>query len=293
MWDVVVITAYLIISLLYLYHLTRPNPNEKTMKVLSSIALPVAILVHSVTAWIFGLQIARPTWHSALMAPLFVASALDSGLALLLVVIIALNKFRLFSVQKSLISTLAGLLSVFIAVDAFFVFSEVLTALFPAEERLMAYINQMLTGSLAPFFWGEVILGALIPFMILIFRKNRENMTLVVFSSVLVVIGVFFKRIWLLFSSMLLPLLDYAPGVTLGKYNLPASFRTGREVVPNIWATVGSYAPSWVEITIVLGVIAFITLLYTLGTYVLFTPKQEEHSHKQGGEGHATQSQSY
>jgi molybdopterin-containing oxidoreductase family membrane subunit len=293
MWDVVVITAYLIISLLYLYHLTRPNPNEKTMKVLSSIALPVAILVHSVTAWIFGLQIARPTWHSALMAPLFVASALDSGLALLLVVIIALNKFRLFSVQKSLISTLAGLLSVFIAVDAFFVFSEVLTALFPAEERLMAYINQMLTGSLAPFFWGEVILGALIPFMILIFRKNRENMTLVVFSSVLVVIGVFFKRIWLLFSSMLLPLLDYAPGVTLGKYNLPASFRTGREVVPNIWATVGSYAPSWVEITIVLGVIAFITLLYTLGTYVLFTPKQEEHSHTQGGEGHATQSQSY
>lgn len=292
-WDVVVITVYLVISLLYLYHMIRPNPNEKTIKILSSVALPVAILVHSVTAWIFGLQIARPTWHSALMAPLFVASALDSGLALLLVVIVALNKFRLFNVQKSLISTLAGLLSVFIAVDAFFVFSEVLTALFPAEERLMAYINQMLTGSLAPFFWGEVILGAFIPFMILIFRKNRENMTLVVLSSVLVVIGVFFKRIWLLFSSMLLPLLDYAPGVTLGKYNLPASFRTGREVVPNIWATLGSYAPSWVEITIVLGVIALITLLYTLGAYVLFAPKQEEHSHNQGGEGHATQSHAY
>ena len=33
---------------------------------MSSVALPVAILVHSVTAWIFGLQIAREGWHSAL-----------------------------------------------------------------------------------------------------------------------------------------------------------------------------------------------------------------------------------
>ncbi|MEQ6390487.1 NrfD/PsrC family molybdoenzyme membrane anchor subunit [Bacillaceae bacterium S4-13-58] len=292
-WDVFIITIYLGISLFYLYHMTRPNPNEKAIKILSSIALPVAVLVHSVTAWIFGLQIARPTWHSALMAPLFVSSALASGLALLLVVIVALNKFRLFEVKKSLISTLAGLLCVFIAVDVFFVFSEVLTALFPAEERLMAYTNQMLTGSLAPFFWGEVILGAFIPFMILIFRKNRENMTLIVLASSLVVIGVFFKRVWLLFSSLLLPLLDYAPGVTLGKYNLPDSFQTGREVVPNIWATLGSYTPSWVEISIIIGVLALITLIYTLGSYVLFVPKNKEHSTNKGGEGHATQSHAY
>ncbi|MEQ6378268.1 NrfD/PsrC family molybdoenzyme membrane anchor subunit [Bacillaceae bacterium S4-13-56] len=292
-WDVFIITIYLGISLFYLYHMTRPNPNEKAIKILSSIALPVAVLVHSVTAWIFGLQIARPTWHSALMAPLFVSSALASGLALLLVVIVALNKFRLFEVKKTLISTLAGLLCVFIAVDVFFVFSEVLTALFPAEERLMAYTNQMLTGSLAPFFWGEVILGAFIPFMILIFRKNRENMTLIVLASALVVIGVFFKRVWLLFSSLLLPLLDYAPGVTLGKYNLPDSFQTGREVVPNIWATLGSYTPSWVEISIIIGVLALITLIYTLGSYVLFVPKNKEHSTNKGGEGHATQSHAY
>ena len=54
--------------------------------------LPVAILVHSVTAWIFGLEMAKEGWYSAIMAPIFVASAMDSGLALLLLALMGLNK---------------------------------------------------------------------------------------------------------------------------------------------------------------------------------------------------------
>ena len=61
---------------------TRPEPDAGKIKIVSCIALPVAILVHTVTAWIFGLQIGRE-WYSAIMGPLFVASALDSCLALL------------------------------------------------------------------------------------------------------------------------------------------------------------------------------------------------------------------
>ena len=55
-------------------------------------------LSHSVTAWIFGLQIGRE-WYSSIMAPLFVASALDSGLALLLIVMALLEKFDVFKVD--------------------------------------------------------------------------------------------------------------------------------------------------------------------------------------------------
>lgn len=81
-WDMIVITCYLVINVLDLVWLVRGD--ERKVAVLSRVALPVAILVHSVTAWIFGLQIAK-AWYSAIMAPIFVASACDSGLALLLI----------------------------------------------------------------------------------------------------------------------------------------------------------------------------------------------------------------
>ena len=85
-WDICVITLYLVINVLYLVSMHRGN--DHAVSVISRFALPCAILVHSVTAWIFGLQIAKEGWYSAIMAPIFVASAMDSGLALLLLSLI-------------------------------------------------------------------------------------------------------------------------------------------------------------------------------------------------------------
>ena len=155
MWDVCVITLYLCINVAYLYLMTRKEPSKKALSVMSRIALPVAILVHSVTAWIFGLQIAREGWHSALMAPLFVASALDSGLALLIIVLVLLIKFKVFTVEKKLITTLAGLLVTCVAVDAYFVFSEILTMFYPQEKSVMLVPTEMLKGSTGPIFLGR------------------------------------------------------------------------------------------------------------------------------------------
>src|SRR5699024_7794513 len=218
MWDVVVISLYLTVIIVYLYVMTREKPNEKMMKVLSSIALPVAILVHSVTAWVFGLQIAREGWYSALMAPLFVASALDSGLALLIIVLVLLKQFKAFSVDKDLITKLAGLLVIFVIVDAYLVLAEVLTMIYPQKESTMQVLNHMFTGTMAPFFWGEVILGFIIPIGILLFKKNREKISLVVTSSILVILGVFGKRVWLVLTSFKFPNFMGSPGVTTGHY---------------------------------------------------------------------------
>ncbi|GHH99899.1 NrfD/PsrC family molybdoenzyme membrane anchor subunit [Neobacillus kokaensis] len=272
MWDVCVITLYLTINVTYLYLMTRPSSDQKKLKVMSSIALPVAILVHSVTAWIFGLQIAREGWHSALMAPLFVASALDSGLALLIIVLVLLIKYKLFTVDKKLITSLAGLLVTCVAVDAYFVFSEILTMLYPQEESVMLVLDEMLKGSMAPFFWGEVILGFVIPLAILLFRKNREKTGLIIFSSVLIVIGVFFKRVWLLFTSFIYPHVEGAPGITLGKY-LPGE---NPNVVPHFWLLHGQYAPTLIELMIVVGMIAFGTLLFIVLSRKILIEKAQE-----------------
>ena len=273
MWDVMVISLYLVINVLYLYLMTRKNPNQKAMKIMSSIALPVAILVHSVTAWIFGLQIARGAWHTAIMAPLFVASALDSGLALLLIVLVLLMTFKVFVVEKKLITTLAGLLVTFVAVDAYFLLSEMITMIYPQAESTMHHAEVLISGPLAPYFWIQVILGLVVPLTILLFKKNREKMGLVVFSSALIVFGVLCKRIWLLFSAFVHPNIAEGQGVTLG-YNQE-----------NIWSTVGTYSPSLVELMISVGLVSFGILLFIfLAKKILVqTSSQEDRSSEEEG----------
>lgn len=257
MWDVVVINSYMIINIAYLYYMTREDPPQKIMKTLSRIALPIAILVHSVTAWIFGLQIARAGWHSALMAPLFVASALDSGLALLLMTLLLMKKFTDYKIENKLITSLAGLMVTCCIVDAYFVFSEMITMYYPGEEADMIIFKEMISGSTAPFFWGEVILGFFIPIGILLFGKNREKSNLVFLSSALIFIGVLCKRIWLLLTSFIHPNVEGAPGVTTGH------FSQGTYPI-HMWAIKGTYFPTMIEFIIVIGMLAMGTLIFSI-----------------------------
>ncbi len=256
-WDICVITCYLVINVLYLYFMRKGR--DHAVSVVSRFALPCAILVHSVTAWIFGLQIAKEGWFSAIMAPIFVASAMDSGLALLLIVLVALNATRMFETPRRLIASLAGLLATCIAVDAFFIFCEVLTTAYNGTAAGDAILGQMFFGATAPFFWFEVVGGLVIPFCILVFAKNREKTGLVVAASALVVAGVLCKRAWLLFTSFITPNVYGAPGI-LGDGG---------------WGLLASYGPTLPEVLIVVGVISVGTLGFQLLAGTLLVPATE------------------
>lgn len=255
LWDVCVITCYLVINILYLAFMTSKKEGaERKVAIISRFALPVAILVHSVTAWIFGLQMAKEGWYSAIMAPIFVASAMDSGLALLLCVLTGLNKTGKFTTSKDLIASLAGLLATCIAVDAFFIGCEVLTMAYPGAAGAET-LAIMAAGPTAPFFWFEVIGGLVVPFCILVFAKNRENTGLVVTASVLVILGVLCKRVWLLLTSFIVPNVMGAPGIALGTF-------AAQESGANMWAVYGSYVPTFPEILIAIGVISVGALIF-------------------------------
>ncbi|WP_276916284.1 NrfD/PsrC family molybdoenzyme membrane anchor subunit [Parvibacter caecicola] len=236
-WGMAVITLYLIINILYLYFMRKGA--ERAVTIVSRFALPTAVLVHSVTAWIFGLQIAKEGWFTAILAPIFVASAMDSGLALLLIVLAVLNGTGRFETPKELFASLAGLLATCIAIDAYFIGCELLTMGYPGASGAET-LAIMTSGATAPFFWFEVIGGLLIPFLVLVFAKNRQKTGLVVGASVLVVLGVLCKRIWLLLTSFATLNIEGAPGV----------------MGADGWSMLGLYAPTLVEIAIVVGVIS-------------------------------------
>ena len=85
-WDMIVITCYLVINLVYLYFMCSRKADPAKVAVVSRFALPVAILVHSVTAWIFGLEVAREAWHTAILAPIFALLFLKEEIPLNMIV---------------------------------------------------------------------------------------------------------------------------------------------------------------------------------------------------------------
>ena len=267
-WDVCVISCYLIINIVYLVFMCSKKPGAADkVSIVSRFALPVAILVHSVTAWIFGLQVAKE-WYTAIMAPIFVASAMDSGLALLLLALMGLNKSGVFKVENKLISSLAGMLAVCIAVDAFFIGCECLTMAYPGAKGAEA-LTVMASGITAPFFWIEIIGGLLVPFLLMVFAKNRANMKLVSVACVLVVLGVFCKRIWLLFTSFYEFNIAGAPGVISG-----SSAARGASGV-DVFAMLGTYAPTWVEIAVAVGVVSLGALAFIVMSRMLLAGRKQ------------------
>ena len=259
-WDVIIIGVYLTIAAVDLYILTRPNPKPGAMRRMAFVALPAAVLVHSITAWIFGLLVARPFWNTALLAQMFVSSALVSGLGLLIVTAYVVDRTTEWEPDRKVFDDLGKLMVWFIAVDGFLLFAEILTTYASRIPDHLKQLNVLLVGRLAPVFWAEVAIGVVVPFAICASRL-RKRRGWVVAAGVLAMLGVFAKRINIVMTSMFMPLVGLEPGIPGG--------RPGQEFAPD-----PIYLPTWVEVGILIGLACFIGLLVTLGVRYLVVPEQ-------------------
>lgn len=223
-WDVIVINTYLLVGLAYGYFGARADlikcmkvmphkrklyqflalgytdPSEralqrdrKILKGLAIVALPLAVALHSVTAWILGLLKARPGWHSALLGPLFVVSATVSGLALVSLAVVLGRKLLKLEIQDEVVKALGGLLFFAIPILGYFLFAELLTVTYAKEPAALSIFQEMIYGHFAFVFWFNLILGLLVPFAILAFPRARNDFGVGI-TSLLVVLGVLAER---------------------------------------------------------------------------------------------------
>lgn len=265
MWDIIVLFVYLILSIVYLWAQVRHEAGKVSataLRVVSFIALVCAVLVHSVTAWIFSLQQAHEMWHTALMAPWFVSSALVCGTALVLIVVVALRAAGYLAVDQANVVKMAKLLGAFVCVDLYFFACDLLTEGFPGGEG--ANVVAMLTsGPLAPFFWVEVI-GCIIAAAICFVPSLRKNAALVI-AGILAIVGIFCKRAQLLVGGFQIPNIDYPAVMT--QY----SATNWSDGMAGAYAGL-VYWPTPLEFGIALGVIGLGALILLLG--LKFLPLQ-------------------
>lgn len=284
-WDIAIVMAYMAMSAFYVWLYARADlarrgsplafgtgtseralaRDERLKSAMAWIALPAAILLHSITAWIFGLQISRGFWYSGIMAPMFVTSALVSGLALVILLALALRRLGRLRFADDLVALLGGLLGIFIAVEAFLMGAEYLTAAYPGAPEAAA-VDRLLSGPYAPLFWFEVGVGLLVPFAILVVRRLRRDPRWVAIAAVIAIVGIFFHRLNLILNGLSYANIPLPPGVSVGTATTGSSFAT------SYW-----YVPTLIEWLVVGGVLAFGALVFTISVLVL--PMQEPEAH--------------
>lgn len=260
-WDIFILITYLVIGLVEAWVFfskkwkAQPEKQKRTLRTMAYIVLPVAVLVHSITAWIFGLQVGRPFWFTGLMAPIFIASALVSGLALLILVMLGVQKAGWMKIDDSQYPFLGGILVGFIGVDIFLFLSDLVTIGYAGGTDAGRVVNELVVGSHAPFFWAEILGGVVLPFLLLVLPATRRSKTWIGVAAALAMVGVYLKRVNIILPAFEKINVDYAPGVSLGRYT---EYTSPFTTAPN-------YAPTLPELIITVGVFAGVIFLIILG----------------------------
>ena len=259
-WDIFIISAYFIFSVADLAVLTRhataPSTMRRTVRALAYVGLPTAVLLHSITAWIFGLQIARTWWNTALMAPLFVVSAILSGTALVTLLALGAERWAGFNLPAETRRWLRSFITVVLLVDLFFVACDYITVLWGNVPADRAALNLVLPGGPWSWvFWVEWVVGGALPLALLGIPRLRRLPGSLGAAAALIVTGVYAFRIELVVIGFINPLTQYPPGNAVGTYN----------PVATSFQLTGSYSPTWVEYGIVIGLVALFAAVLSLG----------------------------
>jgi len=242
-WDVIAITTYLIGSIIFLYLATiqdfailrdwkglkvgkwrhawyrffavsyQDTPRQRQLvhrglTIMSIIIIPLAVIVHSVLSWIFGMTL-RPGWHSTIFAPYFVVAAVFSGTGVL---IIAMWVYRKLYKLEDIITEkhfryLGIILLVLGALYGYFTFAEYLTNWYGSEKWELELIYKLF--DLNEFGWMFIFaafVGVLLP-IIIIGVPYFRSINSISFASLIVVVAMWVKRYIIIIPTLETPLL--------------------------------------------------------------------------------------
>ncbi len=195
------LTLYPIANLIYIYFIFVKN--ESVTKIIGTITVPLAIFVHAYTGFAFALVRARAWWHSALMPGFFLTSALLSGIALLVVVAMIMNRFLKEKLDPDLFKSLRLMMIGILLTDLFWTGCFWLTLLVSNAD---GYASIMVALHEKLYLWGEIVAGMLIPLIILLAPKTRHDRSWLVLASLLIIGGVFLMRYSVVFIGFEIPL---------------------------------------------------------------------------------------
>ena len=275
-WDVLAITTYLTASITYLFvpmipdlALFRDRLAGRTSRwrgwlyralaigwdgtaaqwrslgsaigVLMILIIPIAVSVHTVVSWIFAMTMRVP-WNSALFGAFFVAGAIFSGIAILIIVMAILRRgYHLdeYVTEKHFLY-LGYLMAAFAAIMIYANISELVTHGYKMEEGVEFHFRQLFLTQFGALYWFYLLGGLVAPIVIALLPWTRNVRGMVV-AALLVTMAMWIERYVIVVSGLRVPLMAYPPA---------------------------DYAPTWVEWSLLAAGLALFALLITLFTKV-------------------------
>ncbi|MBN8525075.1 MAG: bacteriohemerythrin [Planctomycetes bacterium] len=167
-WDVIVLNGYLALNLWICAYLlwnrwrgTAPSPRLYLPFVFLSIVWAVSI--HTVTAFLYCGLGGRPFWNTALLAPRFLASAFVAGPALIIVILLALQRLGGYPFGDRPIALLLRIVRITALINLFMLGVECFTALYAGSTHASS-LRYLLFGAhghhgLVPWIWSAIALN--------------------------------------------------------------------------------------------------------------------------------------
>ncbi len=277
LWDVMCISTYLLSSCIYFYlamipdialcrdRLTNASPfrrwlyrtlslgwtgTERQWRILDKILAGMSVFlfalvvsVHTNVSFVWGMTL-KPGWQTSIIGPYFVLGAIFSGVATVIVVAAAVRKF--FRLERYLtdyhFDRIGGFLLALSCFWFYFTFVEHFMAFYWNMPHEMAVMRARVLGEFKWLFWFGMALGCFfLPLPLLALK--RRSLPVLVITSIIINIGMWFERFLIVVPSNTRPLLPYG---------------------------IGSYTPTWVELSIFAGWVAGFCWLLLL--FVKFFP---------------------
>lgn len=296
LWDVTVVTTYLVLSvLLYVFTMIpdmaisknrighTPVWLQKTYEILSFnfqhkpeqykillkgirilliLIVPTAFAIHTVTSWLFAVT-TRPGWDSTIFGPYFISGAFVAGSAAVIILMyIVRNNYKLNRyITVEHFDKMGKLLFLVSIVYFYFNLNEYLVPAYKMKTFEAHHLRELFTGEFAFMFWSIQLLGLIIPMILLLFKKMRKPFAMLLIA-IAVLIGSWFKRLLIVVPTMESPFLP--------KQNVPQEWMVYHPTIVETAITVG---------TLTLAVIIISVLMKLFPVIPIWEIAEEESAH--------------
>ena len=237
---------------------------HRLMPIVALFGMGLSLLHQSSLGATYGILTARPFWYSPSAPVLFILSAIAAGVSLTLFVTLLSSKLlHRELVPADVINNVARFVGFACLAYLYLkLWSWAATNYYShvPEQQLGAEILAQNTPYNFTFWFGEVVFGALVPAIFMLWGRIRQNRNAIMLAAIMVIAGLVINRWNMTLSGFVIPL-DWSPGV--------------RDIFP-----INTYEPALVEWGVAIGIVAYSWFVFTLGVRFLnLYPGTGAHEH--------------
>jgi molybdopterin-containing oxidoreductase family membrane subunit len=246
-WDVLALNGYLLLNLLIPIYLLvkfyyRKEPNWKFILPFILLSIPMAVAIHTVTAFLYNGLAARPFWNASILAPRFLASAFCSGPAIIIIIFQIIRKVSAhhMEIEDDALFKISELIAYAMFLNLFLLSAEIFKEYYSQTVHIASfrYLFEGLHGhkQLVPWIWAAMTMNV-VAFILFLIPQTRKRLSTLNLGCILIIIGVWIEK---------------GPGFVIPGF------------VPDPLGEIYEYLPNLLELMVSFGIWATGLLIFTL-----------------------------